>query len=111
MTAKGRILGLQFLTLFTDGLYYACAANANRAALEIKRGIEELGYSFLIDSPSNQQFPLFPRELGETLAEEFGLEVQPYPGSELLCTRIVTSWATTGEAVENFLERLKELTK
>lgn len=111
VTAKGRILGIQFLTLFTDGLFYECAANANRTAMQIKKGIEELGYMFLIDSPSNQQFPIFPKELAETLVEEYGLEVQPYADPNARCTRIVTSWATTEEAVKDFLARLKELTK
>lgn len=111
VTAKGRILGIQFLTLFTDGLYYECAANANRAAIQIKKGIGELGYSFLIDSPSNQQFPIFPKDLAEILAAEYGLEIQPYPNPDYRCTRIVTSWATSEEAVEDFLGRLRELTK
>lgn len=110
VTAKGRILGIEFLTLFTDGLYYECAANANRMAMAVRKGIREAGYSFLIDSPSNQQFPIFPRDLAEILVEEYGFEVQPYPDTAFLCTRIVTSWATTEEAVEDFLARLRELT-
>lgn len=36
MLAKGRLLGIQFETLFTDGLYFQVADHADRLAMKLK---------------------------------------------------------------------------
>ena len=58
MLAKGRLLGIQFLGLMTDGRYLTAAAKANRQAQRIRAAFEEKGIPFMIPSPTNQQFPV-----------------------------------------------------
>ena len=60
MLAKGRLLGLQFLTLFEDDLYYDICRAANEQAYRIAAACREAGFSFFAESPTNQQFPIFP---------------------------------------------------
>lgn len=58
MLAKGRLLGLQFDTLFTDDLYFKISRHANVMAKKIHAIFEDCGYKFLFDSPTNQQYPI-----------------------------------------------------
>jgi len=107
MLAKGRLLGLQFLALFENGLYYENARHANRLALRLKQGLIQRGYRLLSDSPTNQQFVLMPRPLGQKLAQEYGCEIWQ-DGEEQMCIRLVTSWATPKEAVEELLTAIND---
>ena len=56
LMAKGRLLGIQFDTLFTDGLYFEISRHAIRMAGLLKKGFASRGYEFFLDSPTNQQF-------------------------------------------------------
>jgi threonine aldolase len=67
LLAKGRILGVQFLGLFQDGLYFELARSANRRAAKLAHGIEEQGFAFLTPPASNQIFPVLPDVLIEEL--------------------------------------------
>lgn len=105
LLAKGRLLGLQFLALFENGLYYQNARHANRMALLLKEGLLQRGYRLLTDSPTNQQFVIMPRRLAQRLILDYGCEVwQEWP--QEICIRLVTSWATPEEAVTDFLTDL-----
>lgn len=106
MLAKGWLLGLQFEVLMTGGLYEELGAHANAMAQRLKAGIAALGYGFTADSPSNQQFAVLPDAVIDALRGEFDfIPMAKQPGG---CTevRLVTSWATTPEAVDAFLEAL-----
>ena len=67
LLAKGRLIGIQFMTLFTDDLYFTMAAHANRLADRIRQAIDQAGYRYLTDSPSNQIFPVLPNPMIEEL--------------------------------------------
>lgn len=56
LLAKGRLLGIQFDTLFTDNLYFAISRHAIAMADYLKKGLAEKGCRFYLDSPTNQQF-------------------------------------------------------
>lgn len=56
LLAKGRLTGVQFDALFTDDLYLEIGKNAIETAAVLKAGLKEKGYTFYIDSPTNQQF-------------------------------------------------------
>ena len=58
LLAKGRLIGIQFDTLFTDGLYQEISAHAIRMAEKLKKALMEKGYTMYLDSPTNQQFVL-----------------------------------------------------
>ena len=102
LLAKGRVLGLQFLALFTDGLYYQNARHANEQALRLKEGIIKQGYRLLADSPTNQQFVVLPRPLGERLIKKYQCELWQ-EGANELTVRFVTSWATPAQAVDELI--------
>ena len=56
LLAKGRLLGIQFDTLFTDDLYTKISKNAIETAMKLKKALQEKGYQLYLDSPTNQQF-------------------------------------------------------
>lgn len=95
LLAKGRVLGLQFYTLFTDGLYFRVSRHAIDMAQALRKVFAKHGLSLGIDSPTNQQFVILSKEQKQRLAEEIAFEIwEPLPNDHLLC-RFVTCWATT----------------
>lgn len=108
MFAKGRILGIQFLELFKDDLYFNLARNANNMADILKKGISEVGYSFLTHSPSNQIFPILPNWLIEKLQKKYSFYLWEKVDEDNSAIRLVTSWATKEEIVKSFVEDMKE---
>lgn len=95
LLAKGRVLGLQFDTLFTDDLYFRVSRHAIDMAQALRKVFAKHGLSLGIDSPTNQQFVILSKEQKQRLAEEIAFETwEPLPNDHLLC-RFVTCWATT----------------
>jgi threonine aldolase len=109
LLAKGRLIGIQFLTLFTDDLYFTLAAHANRLADRIRQAIDQAGYRYLTDSPSNQIFPVLPNRIIDELLKEYSFYVWEKVDTEHSAIRLVTSWATPETAVDGFLAKLREL--
>ncbi|MBO5197019.1 MAG: aminotransferase class I/II-fold pyridoxal phosphate-dependent enzyme [Lachnospiraceae bacterium] len=107
--AKGRLLGIQFLTLFENGLFYRLAAHANEQAMRLKQAFVDCGVEFLTDSCTNQQFPILAESIAAKLEKEYAFEFQEDCGERGVCVRFVTSWATPAEAVEEFAKDLKRL--
>jgi len=108
MLAKGRLLGIQFAELFRDGLYFELAMHANRMADRLREAIGEAGFPFLVDSPSNQVFPIFPNRLIGKLQEDFDFHVWSKLDEGHSSIRLVTSWATREESVEAFIGKLEQ---
>lgn len=106
LLAKGRLLGIQFASLFKDGLYFRAAQNAVHQAQTLKNGLIEKGYKFYVDSPSNQQFPILSDEQAARLHEFFGFEDWTRIDESHIAVRFCTSWATKTEAVEMLLNEL-----
>ena len=109
LLAKGRLIGIQFMTLFTDDLYFTMAAHANRLADRIRQAIDQAGYRYLTDSPSNQIFPVLPNPMIEELLKEYSFYVWEKVDTDHSAIRLVTSWATPETAVDGFLDKLREL--
>ena len=107
LLAKGRVLGLQFLALFEDGLYYELAVHANETADILRKGIAKLGFKFASDSVSNQLFPIFSEELIGKLKKRFDFMQEP-PKEGLAAVRLVTSWATPKQAAVDFVTYLEK---
>ena len=98
MLAKGRLLGLQFDTLFDeDGLYFKLGARADRLADQIRATLRDLGVSLLVDSTTNQIFPILPDAALEQLGKEFTFSEQERVDDSHRAVRLCTSWATTQE--------------
>lgn len=106
LLAKGRLIGIQFLELFKDDIYFDLAKHANHMAELLKIGISALGYEFLTDSPSNQIFPILPNKLIEKLKGKYSFYVWQEIDSDNSAIRLVTSWATREDAVNEFIDDL-----
>ncbi len=106
MLAKGRLLGIQFETLFTDGLYDEIGRHAVTQALRIAEGVRARGYALFADSPTNQVFPILPKTLLATLSQEFGYAFWQEFDLENDVVRFCTSWATPPEMVDALLQSI-----
>lgn len=104
MIAKGRLLGVQFQALLKDGFYFELGAHANRLAKKLADGIAAKGYEFAIPPQTNMLFPLFTKEKVEELRENVMFEGWQYPSETHAAIRLVTSWGSTEEEVDAFLE-------
>lgn len=111
LLAKGRILAIQFEVLFRDGLYFEVGQHANAMANQLRRGIQALGYVFLYDTKTNQLFPVLPNEIKKELEKQFVFSDWEKVNERCTAIRLVTSWATKEEMVEEFLLKLAELTE
>ena len=111
LLAKGRLLGVQFETLFRKNLYFHIGTHENAMADMLREGISKLGYTFLYDSPTNQLFPIFENELISKLEEKYSFHIWEKVNDTHSAIRLVTSWATSEEVVEEFLLTLSDLTE
>lgn len=107
LLAKGRTLGIQFEELFKDNLYFDLATHANNMAEILKKGIEDAGYSFMINSSSNQVFPILPNKLINSLEKKYLFMTWEKIDKENSAIRLVTSWATNEEKVLEFIADVK----
>ena len=96
LLAKGRLLGVQFDTLFTDDLYFRISRNAIDMAMRVKELFKGRLY---IDSPTNQQFPILTADELKSLDGKFLYEIWEKLPDGRFVTRFATSWATTEEQV------------
>ena len=109
MLAKGRLLGVQFAALFEDGLYMDASRRAVRQAARIRAAFEAKGIGFLVDSPTNQIFPVLTEAQMADLAESFGFEVWTELPDGRIGVRFCTSWATTDDNVYHLINAIKRL--
>lgn len=106
MLAKGRLLGIQFLELFRDDLWFDLAKRENALASRLQSGLAEKGVKLLVHSPTNQIFPIFPNEEVEKLKQDFAFEIWGKYDETHTIIRLVTSWATRPETVDAFLQAI-----
>ncbi len=107
--AKGRLLGVQFEAVLKDNLYLSIAARENKLAQSLAVGLRALGVAFLVESPSNQIFPIFPDKVVAGLEREAAFEIQEKLPEDRTCIRFVTGWQSTEEDVEGLLAVVKRL--
>ena len=109
MLAKGRLLGLQFLTLLEDGLYFALSRHADQLAMEIRRACQEKGYPLLVESTTNQQFPILPDGDLEKLQQKYEFSPWGRVDETHQAVRFCTSWATREEDVQQLVADIRAL--
>ncbi len=107
LLAKGRLLGIQFLELFRDNLYFDLAKHANQMAGLLREAITQAGFRFLVYSPTNQIFPILPNSLIAELQKEYSFYIWSKVDADHSSIRLVTSWATKEEAVREFVQKVK----
>lgn len=108
LLAKGRLLGIQFLELMKNDLYFDLARHANQQAMKMKNAMKERGVQFLSDTYTNQIFPILSQELIEKLSEKFEFYVWKRIDSRFSAIRLITSWNTGDEPVNDFIKIIKE---
>lgn len=109
LLAKGRLLGVQFETLFTDSLYDNIGKHGISMAMEIKYIFKKQGYEIFIDSHTNQQFFVLPNNIIDKLKESVSFELWGAKGEKATPVRFVTSWRTTIEDIQKLEEILSVL--
>ncbi|MEJ6347676.1 low specificity L-threonine aldolase [Holzapfeliella sp. He02] len=103
LLAKGRLTGIQFLTLFTDDLYLKISKHAIDMAKRIKDGFLKKGYNPYMDSHTNQQFFIVDHETIAKLKEKVDFAVWEKYDDTHMIVRFVTCWATKEESVDAVL--------
>jgi threonine aldolase len=106
LLAKGRLLGVQFETLFTDDLYMKISQHAIDMAMKMKEAFLEKGYRMVVDSPTNQQFFYLLNDDLERLKKVATFELWGLKGETETPVRFVTSWATTESAIDQLIANL-----
>lgn len=109
MLAKGRLLGIQFLTLLEDGLYEEIAGKAVEQAMRLKEAFLEKGFPLLYDSYTNQQFPIIANSQLTQLEEKYSFELWSRIDEEYSAVRFCTSWATKEEDVAALIADVSNL--
>lgn len=109
MLAKGRLLGIQFLTLFEENRYQEISAHAARLADKLKDELTKIGIRFYIDSPTNQQFPILPDAALLKLSETYTWAYQARVDETHSAVRFCTCWATKEEHVDALLADIRRL--
>ncbi|MBR2054351.1 MAG: low specificity L-threonine aldolase, partial [Clostridia bacterium] len=100
LLAKGRLMGVQFDTLFTDNLYFDISRHAIDMAQELKKVFAEKGYRFFINSPTNQQFIVLENEKMQALSQLVDFSFWEKLDENHTVVRFATSWATKKEDID-----------
>ncbi|WP_449387333.1 threonine aldolase family protein [Chryseobacterium lineare] len=107
LLAKGRLLGIQFLELMKNDLYFELARHANQQAMKMKKVMQERGVEFLSDTYTNQIFPILDNNLIEKLSDKFEFYVWKRIDENFSAIRLITSWNTCDEPINEFIEIIK----
>ena len=106
LLAKGRVIGVQFETLFTDNLYIEISKHAIEMAELIKTALVKKGYSFYLESPTNQIFIVMENKKLEELGKDVVYGFWEKYDEEHTVIRIATSWATQKNDVDELIKKL-----
>ena len=111
LLSKGFLLGIQFLALFEDELYFDLARQSNAAAAKLTEGLKNKGLSFLTVTETNQVFPIVSEATLKRLEEKIHFEVWAgagrVAGEKFTPIRFVTTWLTADEEIEAVLDLIK----
>lgn len=106
LLAKGRLLGIQFETLFTDNLFFEIGKNMNQKAQILAEGIQEKGHTLWLPLSSNQVFAILNNDLIKNLQDSFEFVSWQKLNQEETVVRLVTSWALSSEIISDFIKKL-----
>lgn len=107
LLAKGRILGIQFDTLFTDRLYLRIGEPAISAADRLRTALQKSGFALTFDSPTNQIFVTLENSRLARWSEHVTSSFWETADENHSTIRLATSWATTAEDVDAFVHLIE----
>ena len=99
LVAKGRLLGIQFDTLFSRDLYMQISRHAIEMADLMRSIFREKGYEFFMETTTNQIFITLTDERKAELDKLCTVSFWEKPDATHTVVRFATSWATTEEDV------------
>ncbi len=100
MLAKGRVFGVQFDALFTDGLYWEIGRHGIEAAERLKEILRRHGLPTFRETPTNQQFVVLENEALARLREQVAVSYWSRADETHTVVRLATSWSTTEADLE-----------
>lgn len=106
LLAKGRLLGVQFDALFTDELYFRISRHAIEMADKMRKAFREKGYTFFIETVTNQIFIVLENKKLEELSREVATGFWERVDEDRTVVRFASSWATAEEDVDKLIELL-----
>ena len=109
LLAKGRLLGVQFETLFENNLYEEIGLQTVEKALRIRNLFSSKGYKIVVDSTTNQQFIRLPNQIIDKLKENISFELWGPRGKTETVVRFVTGWATSHTDIDTLASILNNL--
>ena len=109
LLAKGRLLGIQFDTLFTNGLYYENAKNAISKKERLIKVLKDCGLKFYYESPTNQQFVIIDNDKLNELTKEVAVSYWEKYDESHTVIRFATSWSTTDSDINELSKILDRI--
>ena len=106
LLAKGRLLGVQFDTLFSNDLYKKIGKHAIDLAEKLKNILHEKNYRFYLESATNQQFIIIENTKMKELAKNVSFSFWEKYDENHTVIRFVTSWATTEKDLNELVKLL-----
>ena len=100
LLAKGRLTGVQFDALFTDDLYFQISRHVIEMAEQLKTVLKNAGYTFFLETPTNQQFVLLEDSKLAKLKKEVATAFWEKPDATHTVVRFATGWGTRKEDIE-----------
>ncbi|MDK2866364.1 MAG: threonine aldolase [Clostridiales bacterium] len=109
MLAKGRLLGIQFLSFFEKDLYRRLGNHADALAMQLKTAMLAKGYTPYVNSPTNQQFFILPDADLLEIEKYFTYAYIERIDATHSAVRFCTSWATRPEDVKTLIKFIDAL--
>lgn len=109
LLAKGWLLGVQFYTMFKDGLYFDITEQAVKQAMHIKAAFAKRGIPAMIESDTNQQFVILENAQMEKLSQNYIFEYEKKIDDTHTAVRFCTSWSTLEEEVDALVADIQKL--
>lgn len=103
LLAKGRLLGVQFDTLFTDDLYFKLGKNAIEKADRMRAAFKERGYEFFMETVTNQIFIVLDNSKMAELKKSVSFGFWEKLDENHTVVRFASSWATTDKMVDRLI--------
>jgi threonine aldolase len=106
LASKMRFISAQFIAYFRDDLWKKCASHSNAMAGILANKIMEIkGLKITQPVQSNGVFVIIPNKVAEKVMQQYFF----YPWNEKKSEyRLMTSWDTTEEDIDEFVKLLEK---